>query len=417
MIYFLLLTYVAIVISEYRLYKTVLLPVTFTVLPYVVITFLNNVFMSRHGFYIVNNEVIWVLLISLIPLYIGVFLGKCFFRIIKIGNTFSKDEEEQRLLSCVENRKGFIYIWFIFCCLCRAFQIIFTIKTYGMDALVLSDFSELGGNGIPTHLFMTIYPLAGILFFYGIKKKKLFPVLLFLGGLLLAMASMIKYHAIIYILFAFVFCILMDPKLIKKLVVVVAAMVVSIFVGNYIIGFALAGVTKYGMNDYLIRLWDYVGGSMINGNVCLEEYGTVAYTVFDIVFASLIPLVNLVCGMLFNFTFPTVVLPMGLRYVSEMNTTSNVMGLMFGVLYTGSWIFFVTYVVIWGMVIEVVIQKVKGRKNNENMAFYSMILTISVLTFFANYLELSAVWELAVWCYLIPHILVSEKFGYKFCLK
>ena len=104
---------------------------------------------------------------------------------------------------------------------------------------------------------------------------------------------------------------------------------------------------------------------------------------------------------------------MGLRYVSEMNTTSNVMGLLFGVLYTGSWIFYVTYVILWGFIIEVVIQKIKGRKNNENMAFYSMILTVSVLTFFANYLELSSVWELTVWCYLIPHMLVNEKFGYR----
>lgn len=414
---FLLLACGGIIILEYRLYKTVLLPITFTILPYVVITFLNNVFMSRHGFYLVNHEVIWLLLVSLVPLYIGIFCGKSFFKTIKIGNTFSKKSEEQRLLSCVESRKEMIYLWFIFCCLCRLIQILLTIKTYGIEALVLSDFSELEGNGIPTHLFMTVYPLAGILLFYGIKRKKIVPAVLFFVGLFLAMASMIKYHAIIYILFTFVFCILMDSRLIKKLVIAVAAMIVTIFVANYIIGFALAGITKFGMNDYLIRLWDYVGGSMINGNVSLAEYKTVDYTVFDIVFASVIPLVNLLCGMLFNVTFPRVALPMGLRYVSEMNTTSNVMGLLFGVLYTGSGLFYIMYVIIWGMVIEIVIQKIKGRKNNKNMAFYSMILTISVLTFFANYLELSSVWELAVWCYFIPRMFVSEKRGFKVRLK
>lgn len=413
--YLLLFIFICITIYEYQKKGRWTNALIFTLWPYVGITFLNNTVFCRMGYFKVNNNVMLLLMLSLIPLYFGILSRRCLFTQEHKNSELIK---EYSSIDLVEKNIGLIEMWFFICCIIRAGQLFLLYRKYGIVTISQSDFSEFGLHGIASHLFLTVYPIAAFLFYYAIKKKRSWPMILYIIGMLVAAASFIKYHAIFYALFTFIYCILKDSSLARKLIIMVTACIVALFIGNYIIGFALRNITNYGLNDYFIKLWDYIGGSMINGNVCLEEYKTSNYTVSNILFSSLTPVLNMFATKIVGASLNTTMLTMGFRKISSMGTTSNVMGLLLCNLYTGSIVFYVIYIIIWGFVIEGILLKIDNKANDKNLPFYSMFLTVSLMTFFANYFELSAIWELLFWSYCIPKLFLRKraiiiKFGSK----
>lgn len=407
--YILLISFACIIIYEYKKKKAWSNTLLFTLFPYAVIIFLNNIIFSHFGYYRVENRVIILVLLSIIPLYAGIFFRRSCIRnynsICRGGALLRKDDA----VDFSERNIKYIVIWFVLCCIIRILQLYTIYRKYGIAVIGQSDFSEFGLQGLPSHLFLTLFPLAAILFYYGITKKKVVPLLLYVLGMFVAVASAIKYHAILYILFTYIYCVLKDSGLARKLLLVVIGGILFLFIGNYVVSFALRGISGYETSDYLVKLWDYIGGSMINGNVAVDEFGKTSYKVTDFLFSSLTPFLNMFTARLFGISLHRVSLPLGFRYISAMNSKSNVMGLIFNVLYTGSILFFILFLFLLGLFVENMIIKIDTRKDDNKLIFYSMFLAIIILTFFANYFELSTIWELLILSYMIPWLFCRKR--------
>ncbi|MCI9560840.1 hypothetical protein D3Z55_22525 [Clostridiaceae bacterium] len=394
--------------KKYRFYNTI----NVTIGAYVVITVLNNVLATHFGFYKVGVKVQFVILVAMVLIYMSALIRrqiKAHGKVLVCRTIQSNDGIEEIFQN--KRKVRIIAAYFILCCLARAIQICCTIKVYGMDYLGQCDFEQLNLSGIPSHLFLSVYPVAGFIFYYAIKKKSFWSFVLYLSGLGISFLSFIKYNAIFYVIFTFVFCVILDSKLGKRLVILLGTTIVAIFIGNYILGFALRNITKFGMANYLSRLWDYVGGSMINGNHCIHFFESeVGYSAVDILISSFFPLISIVSAKLFHHTIVSPVFPMGIQMLSDIGNTSNVAGLLFNVSYTGSMLLFIGFCLMEGWIVEGILKKVRMKQYQSNLFFYSMVLTIAIMTFFANYFTLSTIWELLVWSYLIPKVLIFSRF-------
>ncbi len=150
---------------------------------------------------------------------------------------------------------------------------------------------------------------------------------------------------------------------------------------------------------------------MINGNHCIHFFESeVGYSAVDILISSFFPLISIVSAKLFHHTIVSPVFPMGIQMLSDIGNTSNVAGLLFNVSYTGSMLLFIGFCLMEGWIVEGILKKVRMKQYQSNLFFYSMVLTIAIMTFFANYFTLSTIWELLVWSYLIPKVLIFSRF-------
>lgn len=414
MVYLMILIY-GIALSYNIIYKKKWInTLFFTLAPYAIITFINNVFMTKLGYLKVSDEVIFLIIVALIPLSTGMAISNIFFKLLygkstKYCSIERSDAFDEKANASIESISG----WIVICCFLRLLQLFTIYAKYGLSYVAQFDFYAFGLQGIISHLFLTIYPFAGIVLYYGIKNKSKKHIIIFLMGVIVAALSFIKYHAILYVLFAFFYCVTKNGKFAKKLGFICLGTVMVIFIGNYIIGFAIRGITEYGIKDYLYKIWDYIGGSLINCNYSITEQGLHNYTWSDLLYSSLTPVINMFSQKILKKPLNVKSFPMGFKAINYNGNMSNVMSLVFVNLYTGSWVYFMLYLVFLGFVVEWIIHKIEFRKNDNLLTFYVMLLTISILTFFANYFELSAIWEITIWSLLIPPILLNNKLKIK----
>lgn len=407
MVYLMIVIYVVIILYSFYKRKNWTITLLFTMAPYASISFINNVFMTKYEYFEISNDIIRCILLSIVPIYVGAFISKVIGETNYSNwiNTIDETELDDKIAQSIR----IICIWYVFCCIIRLFQIFLLYRSYGIAHIAESDFSEFGLTGLPSHMFLTTYPLGAMLFYYGLKNKSLKHIVLFFLGAAVATLSFIKYHAIIFVLYTFIYCIIKDRKQVKKLAFIFGGLIVVIFIGNYAVGFMLRGITKYGITDYLRKLWDYVGGSLINSNYSITEYGKADYKWYDVLYSSVIPIINMFYTKLTGTPLLRKTLPLGFRVLNKYGSTSNVMSLVFVNLYTGSWIYFVIYLVIEGAIIETIMRKIRTRRNDNSLPFYVMFVSVNLLTFFANYYELPAVWEICIWSYVIPKLLLPKK--------
>ena len=392
-------------IVEYHTEKTIFTPINILLGPYVIITILNNLIATKQGYFIVEDKVIYLLLVALIMVYFSSFLREH----ININDYSNNDNVPISTLCNDEFLMKKIEILFLACSVIRLVQIIITIRQYGIRVIGQNDFSDLGFNGFPSHLYLMVFPFAALLLYRGISDKNIRDLALFSFGLLITFLSFIKYHAIFYVLISFIFCGLSDKKMIKRIIGLIALLIIILFIGNYYISFVLRGMNGYSNKDYFIKLWDYIGGSLINGNKCIRfnEY-QIDYSWWDLLYASLFPVaVGILNALGANIKMPE--FKLGFQNISRMGTKSNVTGLLFNISYTGSEILFVLFNIISAFIIAGIIKKIENGQHQRNLLFYSVCLTVATMTFFANYFTLTVIWELLFWSYFIPRILFSKK--------
>lgn len=406
----LVLTYIGLNIFNYKedkLYNTL----NVTIGTYVVITLLNNFIAKQFGFYRVENKTQIIILIAMLFIYFGSWMRKkleC--NRDKLNQVSMNQDIEIDKIFDNQRKTKIIYTYFIFCCFIRFVQIFIIVEQYGITYLGSTDFEKLNLSGIPSHLFLSIYPIAALLFYHSIKRKIYKPMILYILGLLISFLSFVKYNAIFYVIFTFVFCVAMNQELGKKLIVFFGVIIICLFVGNYILGFALRHVTKFGLMDYFRRLWDYIGGSIINGNHCIRfGENNIDYSSLDLLVASLFPLL---IGIVSKFLGElNIIVPFHFetKMLSDFGDSSNVVGLLFNISYTGSILLFVSFCILQGWLIEGILIKIKRKNCRDKIFLYCMILTDVLMTFFANYFVLSTIWELIILSYLIPKILILNK--------
>lgn len=374
---------------------------------YIIIALLNNFFAVRLGFFAVSNKNLLLLLILyLYAIIIVIIRNQIVIHFHKNTMKLCQTKIRKSVLAILDDKITYKNISFIFlmACIVRGIQILKILKMSGIETLG----KEIGLSGIPSHLFLMVYPLGAYLFYYGLKKKKLHAIILYNLGLVISFASFVKYHAIFYLALTFLFCVFEDKKLGEKLFVFFGIGIVSLFVGNYIIGFAVSGVTTYTIGDYVYRMWDYIAGSIINGNHCLNlgKYNT-QYTSWDLMATSVFPILNMLAKKIGIGNFEYKKFPLGFTIVSSKPSTSNVAGLIYNITYTGSYLLLLLLftLIIWTT--QCAIKKIK--ENNSNKLFYSMFITVNMMTFFANYYGLSTIWELLIWSYIIPKLVFNKR--------
>ena len=404
-----ILVFLMIFAIEYYYRRTVLNTVCIAFAPYVAIVFINNVFCSKMGYYIINDTVIIYLIITMLLTMLGALLCNLFYANRKHVYVFkSENNNFDENTDIVEQNIRLIKIWICFCCLLRGGQIISILSRYGLAMISANDFEEFGFSGLPSHLFLTIYPMAVILFYYGLKKKDKAAFIIYSIGLIIASASFIKYHAIFYVMITYVYAVVKDRSMAKKLLVFIAGMIFALFTGNYIVSFLIRGFSGYTTNSLMIKLWDYIGGSIINGNVCMELYGREIYSASDFLKATFLPFFNTVLGKILGTQIDINTSVIGFRTLNIYHSTSNVYGMIFTPILTNSLFFYVSYCLIYGSIVNILVRKILFRASDKNLLFYTTAITIIIMTFFANYFGLSAIWELLLWSYCIPRLFTKK---------
>lgn len=394
---------------EYYYRRTVLNTVCITFAPYVAIVFINNVFCSKMGYYIINDTVIIYLIITMLLTMLGALLCNLFYANRKHVYVFkSENNNFDDRADIIEQNIRLIKIWICFCCLLRGGQIISTFSRYGLAMISANDFEEFGFSGLQSHLFLTVYPMAAILFYHGLKKKDKTAFIIYSIGLIIACASFIKYHAIFYVMITYIYAVIKDRGMAKRLLIFIAGMIIILFIGNYVVSFSIRGFTDYTTNSLMIKLWDYIGGSVINGNVCMELYGREIYSASDFLKATFLPLFNTVFGKILGIQIDINTSVIGFRTLNIYHSTSNVYGMIFNPILTNSFIFYVSYCLIYGAIVNILVRKILVRSSDKNLLFYTTAITIIIMTFFANYFGLSAIWELLLWSYCIPRLFTKK---------
>lgn len=413
-----IIVFLMIFAIEYYYRKTVLNIVCITYAPYVAIVFINNVFCSRLGYYTINDSVITYLLISMLLTMLGALLCNLFYVnrnhvfVFKSGNSNVHYEAD-----IVEKNIRLIKLWICVCCFLRGLQILSTFSRYGMAMISANDFEEFGFSGLPSHLFLTVYPMAAILFYHGLKKKDKTAFVIYGISLLIATASFIKYHAIFFVMITYIYAVIKDRSMAKKLLVFIAGMIIILFVGNYVVSFVIRGFSDYTANSLMIKLWDYVGGSVINGNVCMELIGREVYSAGDFLKATFLPLFNTIFGRLLGIQFDLNTSVIGFRTLNVYHSTSNVHGMIFNPALTDSLPFYIFYCLLYGAIVNILVRKILYRNSDINLLFYTTAITTIIMTFFANYFGLSAIWELLLWSYCIPRLFTKKHIKFVFGMK
>lgn len=239
--------------------------VSLLTVPYIIIVTLNKLIFEKLGFYEITDEVLMMLLSSLVTFFLGSLVATPRW----IPVIYEEDNDlryNQYNISAMANCVIIIGVIGLFELIRLARSGGFKTDFDGMEGVM--------GNGIVGHLLLLSYALVPIVFLYWLDHKKeikyLFSVLLILG---VTFSTLIKYNIIGVIISLFIITTMYKRSLLKKSIVIMVGVTVMVFVCNYALGFTLRNITV-DHSFYLNHLWCYAGGSVLYDNEIF--HGTVA---------------------------------------------------------------------------------------------------------------------------------------------
>lgn len=399
MLILLVLFYIGLNYYERSKYRVATTTLNLTIGVYVAIVLINNLLMTRIGFYPVSDFSIFIIMAGMVFVFIGSLINYSKVASRQYIEYINKTEND--FFDGADNIK-IIHIMFIICITARFLQIRSgSVQSTDGDEQVLA--------GIPSHLFLMMYPFGAYIFYYAYSKKKILSFIIFGYGLVISFLSFVKYHVIFYILVAFIYCVIRNPKSLKKLLLITSPAIVVAFVLNYVISWStVRTVTNNDIYIILRHMWKYIGGSIINGNAIeTHNYIYPNYSPFDFLFSTFTPFLSMLTNRFFGFTMGESKHLLPFIQIGNYGGTSNVISTLHNVAATGSILFFCIFCIVWGMLISRFLAKIRTHQW-KNLIFYCMFITISLMGFFANYFGLSAVWEILIWSYVLPRILLSK---------
>lgn len=296
-----------IIIVGYKVHDRFLNPITIITVPYMLIVTLNNILMTKYGFYSISDQSIVLFIVSIFCVFIGSLIAtmvyhpvKIFTKIEKKGFESIEERDRENKLDYYRMEPMVCYIFFVdLVCIVR---LLYYIKLYGFGYLPTPSFEGKMNSGALGHLLLTAYPLVPICFYFWIKNKKKWIYLVATAlYFLLIFSTFIKYHVIglvmvIYFLLAFE----ENRYMIKGAVVVISA-AVGLFLLNYVVSFYLAGTYNIVSNIfYFNHLWNYIAGSLIHDNYIFTLGKPSNFSLLIQVGRSLIPPINIVLNKLFG---------------------------------------------------------------------------------------------------------------------
>ena len=403
---FALICVVLICVCYYISHDMINIVSVFTV-PYMLIIPINNLFMVHRGFYLISDQVIYLISGSLFCIFIGYILTNSYLKVHKRKNIY---REQQIELKFSQYKMQGMLKYVLFAEIIVLIRLSLIILQNGIAYISNESFSGHMLRGPLGHLLLTIYPLVPILFLYWLKDKRQFPYLIatvLCVGLLFT--TFVKYHVIGIAVLIYLFVSLEDRKYLHKGLIMVSAVAISAFVLNYFISFALRGIVSRVAQDYYVNhLWNYMAGSLIHDNWIFTRGTFIGLsTIWKITRAIITPLNALVSALFgVEMTTPKVVNPVGMVSVGSNGEVGNVLD-TFGWFFPSKGslpeiIFTFLFFVFIGCFFTLVYNN-SMRKNNTFYITISVMLTFfCFFSFFAEFYNLLPCWEILVYSIIIP---------------
>lgn len=383
---------------------------TIIMLPYVAILFINNNIATHFKFYEINTNTQFMILLSILCFFVGTVIS---LTIYQKSNKNIKRGKEHKITNVLNMKLVTLYVGAVL--IIRILQILFKIYLYGLAAIEYNDFELLISRGPVSHLELSIFPLTIIMIgeYYDTKKKKY--LIMYLIFAFLCFIETEKARILSLVIATFLYLVLKNEKLLVKGVIGLVSIVAILFISNYIIKLTIQGYASHIEGVYYTyRLWNYIGGSVINSNWITNYPNLVKTNAFDYVIDCLLTFPNLFINKIMGFTigpnvggnlpfigqFPAVTYATGYRY-QDGNVVSTIT-LFYG---NGNLLAFIPVCIAWGMLCEAVYIKMNTNQSNIKVVTCICFFTFSFLTFFGGYYGLSSFYERLIWCGILGFVL------------
>ncbi|SDQ14919.1 DUF6337 family protein [Virgibacillus salinus] len=398
-----LLVYILIIFILYLLRTNLLNTTIFIVTPFIFIIIINNLIATTFGFFSISDKVIMVIIVFLVVFFTGTLFSDYFLSKIRLP--------ESKLSGVyninIKNITTYVVTVFVL----KLIQIGYFSVTSSSKELVKSGYKDFGLDGIIGHLFLSTYPLLGILLYVGIKQNKKYLIGIVLTGILLAFFSFVKYHVISLVFILYLYISIKDKKYWLKGARISLLIVPFLFILNYAILF-LARNAHPDLSFYIYNIWTYIAGSVINMNILVHE-GIINDNIGSWFAETFLALPNFIFKNLIGESYKLEEFSIGLQTIGfNMNSgelTSPVVSTV-GQLYSfNNLLLFILLVFIWGMILEFLFTKSLQTKGETLKLFVSVFITFSMLSFFSNYYTLMIPWEIMLFSIFIPKLFLYKK--------
>lgn len=383
---------------QYRSEKNIINLISILIAPYVIIVFFNNFFFYNMGFYKVSDASMIVFLVAFFLFFVGGRVAMKTTRNVIITETITTINLEKYNTRRMKRVLSLIV-------LVGLIKLAYMISS----GKFMANEGEMG-FGLFGHLLLISYSITPFLVLnWTNNKKDWMSIILPLLTLMLAFSSFIKYHIIGHIIVIFLFLVINKKSLLKKALIILISVVIGVFVLNYMMGFAMKGLTAQS-SFYVSHFWKYCAGALINSNhfhigSISEEIGLL-YKLMIYICA----LPNLFLSVLGIKIFSSDAFDFTNHFVSEYGQDSNVVDAITR-LYPADGdvleiLLFAMFMLIIGFIFMRIYLKAKQKPLS---VFLSVFLTFFVfLSFFGTFYMLSAPWEMLVWTLLIPKMFLKR---------
>ena len=367
--------------------------------PYMLIVPINNIFMVQQGFYLISNQVIYMVGGCLLCIFIGYIFTNIFLR-SKVGKR-AKDKSRSEDIFFHYDMNAMIR-YAIFVEIIVLVRFIFIIINKGISYISTDDFEGQMLRGPFGHMLLTIYPIVPILFLYWLKDKKriqyLLVTILCIGLLFI---TFVKYHVIGMIVLIYLFVSIEDEKYARKGLFILVSSAVGMFVLNYLLTFILKGInSNVAQEFYFNHLWTYISGSLIYDNRIFTEGIRIGVSIFYKLGTALFALPNVFISTFFGVS----ICPhRGLSFFSigANGLASNVVD-TFGYYFPskGNFIEIMFYAVVFilvGTLFSVIYEKSVYKTDHFRITLCIFMTFFMFFSFFGTFYVLSPPWEILTW--------------------
>jgi len=400
--FFLFIIYGAISIyASRKLHNTFINPYTVLSAPYMFVVLLNKVWGEKIGFYPIGDMTLTVIGGGLICFFIGTLIASG--RVSIILKNYVYPDNSQRLDNY--RMKSMLYYSFVVTVI-SLLKALLIIRSMGFSGLTREGTLVAGLVG---HLLLTAYPLQPFMFYYWLKnKKKVIYLISFLLFLVVLFCSFVKYHIIGMIVICYLFVVLTERKYLKKGAILLVALVVTLFILNYIVDFVSNNVySRVQSSFYFNHFWKYLTGAVINGDrYYTGSIGGVAGIGYKLM-TFLMALPNMfIFALTGKKVFPYESIRMTrVSYVGEYSNVIDAISYMYssetgiiGVI--GFGLFFVLF----GIAMELLFLKNIFRVQNLQIFISTVVTFFLFFSFFGTFYINSMPWEIAIYSALIPQL-------------
>lgn len=396
-----------VALFNYLIYDKRLTSFVLVMMPYIVITLVNNFIATRLGFFRISDNTMFMVLIGSLMFFGGNCLAQAFFAGAPLAVREKIIGTDQDVLSVFRIK---IYITAVLGI--RILQLISVVASKGLEGVIENDFEALMTRGIMGHLMISVFPLIPVLFYDWIKHKRNSYSLILTGTFfILAFVETEKAQVLTITIAIFLYCVFKNRSYLTKGSVILAAMIAVLFIGNYVAKFILQAIySSVGKEYYVYRLWNYIAGSLINSRCATDTIVTVKTNGFDYLIDVLLSLPNLFLGGLLGielgpdvrYSFPYIrdfmqvtQYPAGYR-----SQTGNVISTMTYIFGNGNWLAFIVVMVLWGFVCEMILCRMTVTGRDSSIMFCCCFMAFSMVSFFGTYYTSASFSERLIYCLL-----------------